>query len=79
MITSNLDYTLANLSYFMAGRDNHKKSVRAAQEPSGPSYGADNGRRGEQRLAAPRRRTYNLLTNCQIQTGVERRRRSRGA
>ena len=35
-ITSNLDYTLANLWYFMAGRGNHEKTI--AQLKSGLAF-----------------------------------------
>jgi Transposase DDE domain group 1 len=76
-ITSNLDYTLANLWYFMAGRGNHEKTI--AQLKSGlafhtvptMAYAANSA---WQQLVAL---THNLLTNFQIETGVERRRRSR--
>jgi hypothetical protein len=76
-ITSNLDYTLANLWYLMAGRGNHEKTI--AQLKSGlafhtvptVAYAANSA---WQQLVAL---THNLLTNFQIETGVERRRRSR--
>jgi hypothetical protein len=76
-ITSVLDYTLANLWYFTAGRGNHEKTI--AQLKSGlafhtvptMAYAANSA---WQQLVAL---THNLVTNFQIETGVERRRRSR--
>ena len=76
-ITSNLDYTLANLWHFMAGRGAHEKTI--AQLKSGLAfhtvptlaYAANSAWR---QLVAL---THNLLTNFQIDTGAEQRRRSR--
>jgi hypothetical protein len=76
-VTSNLGFTLANLWFFMAGRGNHEKTI--AQLKSGlafhtvptMAYAANSA---WQQLVAL---THNLLTNFQIETGAERRRRSR--
>ena len=76
-VTSNLGFTVANLWYFMAGRGNHEKTI--AQLKSGlafhtvptMAYAANSA---WQQLVAL---THNLLTNFQIETGAERRRRSR--
>jgi len=76
-ITSNLGFTLANLWYFMAGRGNHERTI--AQLKSGlafhsvptMAYAANSA---WQQLVIL---THNLLTNFQIETGVERRRRTR--
>jgi len=76
-ITSNLDYTLSNLWYFMAGRGNHEKTIAhlkgglAFDTVPTMAYAANSA---WQQLVAL---THNLLTNFQIETGVERRRRSR--
>jgi hypothetical protein len=76
-ITSNLDYTLANLWHFMAGRGAHEKTI--AQLKSGLAFHtvptlAYAANSAWQQLVAV---THNLLTNFQIDTGAERRRRSR--
>ena len=76
-ITSNLDYTLANLWHFMAGRGAHEKTI--AQLKSGLAFHtvptlAYAANSAWQQLVAL---THNLLTNFQIDTGAERRRRSR--
>jgi hypothetical protein len=76
-ITSNLDYTLANLWHFMAGRGAHEKTI--GQLKSGLAFHtvptlAYAANSAWQQLVAL---THNLLTNFQIDTGVERRRRSR--
>jgi len=76
-VTSNLDFTVANLWYFMAGRGNHEKTI--AQLKGGlafhtvptMAYAANSA---WQQLVVL---THNLLTNFQIETGAERRRRSR--
>lgn len=76
-VTSNLAFTVGNLWYFMAGRGNHEKTI--AQLKSGlafhtvptMAYAANSA---WQQLVAL---THNLLTNFQIETGAERRRRSR--
>ena len=76
-VTSNLDFTVANLWYFMAGRGNHEKTI--AQLKGGlafhtvptMAYAANSAWQQLVVLA------HNLLTNFQIETGVERRRRSR--
>ena len=76
-ITSNLGFTLSNLWYFMAGRGNHEKTI--GQLKSGlafhtvptMAYAANSA---WQQLVIL---THNLLTNFQIETGCERRRRSR--
>lgn len=76
-VTSNLGFTVGNLWYFMAGRGNHEKTI--AQLKSGlafhtvptMAYAANSA---WQQLVAL---THNLLTNFQIETGAERRRRSR--
>lgn len=76
-ITSNLDYTLANLWYFMAGRGAHEKTIGqlksglAFQSVPTLAYAANSA---WQQLVAL---THNLLTNFQIDTGAEQRRRSR--
>ncbi|MGH9817735.1 MAG: IS1380 family transposase [Candidatus Acidiferrales bacterium] len=76
-ITSNLDYTLANLWHFMAGRGAHEKTI--AQLKSGLAFHtvptlAYAANSAWQQLVAL---AHNLLTNFQIDTGAERRRRSR--
>lgn len=76
-ITSNLDYTLPNLWHFMAGRGAHEKTI--GQLKSGLAFHtvptlAYAANSAWQQLVAL---THNLLTNFQIDTGVERRRRSR--
>ncbi len=76
-ITSNLDYALANLWHFMAGRGAHEKTI--AQLKSGLAFHtvptlAYAANSAWQQLVAL---THNLLTNFQIDTGAERRRRSR--
>ena len=76
-ITSNLDYTLANLWHFMAGRGAHEKTI--AQLKSGLAFHtvptlAFAANSAWQQLVAL---THNLLTNFQIDTGAEQRRRSR--
>ena len=76
-ITSNLDYTLANLWHFMAGRGAHEKTI--AQLKSGLAFHsvptlAYAANSAWQKLVAL---THNLLTNFQIDTGAEQRRRSR--
>jgi hypothetical protein len=76
-ITSNLQYTLANLWYFMAGRGAHEKTI--AQLKSGLAFHtvptlAYAANSAWQQLVAL---THNLLTNFQIDTGAEQRRRSR--
>ena len=76
-VTSNLGFTVANLWYFMAGRGNHEKTI--AQLKGGLAfhtvptmvYAANSA---WQQLVVL---THNLLTNFQIETGAERRRRSR--
>ena len=76
-ITSNLGFTVANLWYFMAGRGNHEKTI--GQLKSGlafhtvptMAYAANSA---WQQLVIL---THNLLTNFQIETGAQRRRRSR--
>lgn len=76
-VTSNLDYTLANLWHFMAGRGAHEKTI--AQLKSGlafhtvPTHAYAANSAWQQLVAL----THNLLTNFQIDTGAERRRRSR--
>ena len=76
-ITSNLDYTLANLWHFMAGRGAHEKTI--AQLKSGLAFQtvptlAYAANSAWQQIVAL---THNLLTNFQIDTGAERRRRTR--
>jgi hypothetical protein len=76
-ITSNLEYTLTNLWHFMAGRGAHEKTI--AQLKSGLAFHtvptlAYTANSAWQRLVAL---THNLLTNFQIDTGAEPRRRSR--
>ncbi len=76
-ITSNLDYALANLWHFMAGRGAHEKTI--AQLKSGLAFHtvptlAYAANSAWQQLVAL---THNLLTNFQIDTGAEQRRRSR--
>lgn len=76
-ITSNLKYTLTNLWHFMAGRGAHEKTI--AQLKSGLAFHtvptlAYAANSAWQQLVAL---THNLLTNFQIDTGVEQRRRSR--
>jgi hypothetical protein len=76
-ITSNLHYTLANLWHFMAGRGAHEKTI--AQLKSGLAFHtvptlAYAANSAWQQLVAL---THNLLTNFQIDTGAEQRRRSR--
>jgi Transposase DDE domain group 1 len=76
-ITSNLGFTVANLWYFMAGRGNHERTI--GQLKSGfafhtvptMAYAANSA---WQQLVVL---THNLLTNFQLQTGAERRPRSR--
>lgn len=76
-VTSNLDFTVANLWHFMAGRGNHETTI--AQLKGGlafhtvptRAYAANSA---WQQLVVL---THNLLTNFQIDTGAERRRRSR--
>jgi hypothetical protein len=76
-VTSNLDFTVANLWYFMAGRGNQEKTI--AQLKGGlafhtvptMAYAANSA---WQQLVVL---THNLLTNFQLAGGVERRRRSR--
>jgi hypothetical protein len=76
-VTSNLDYTLANLWHFMAGRGAHEKTI--AQLKSGlafhtvPTLAYAANSAWQQLLAL----THNLLTNFQIDTGAEQRHRSR--
>lgn len=76
-ITSNLNYTLTNLWHFMAGRGAHEKTI--AQLKSGLAFHtvptlAYAANSAWQQLVAL---THNLLTNFQIDTGAEQRRRSR--
>lgn len=76
-VTSNLHYTLANLWHFMAGRGAHEKTI--AQLKSGLAFHtvptlAYAANSAWQQLVAL---THNLLTNFQIDTGAEKRRRSR--
>jgi hypothetical protein len=76
-VTSNLDYTLASLWHFMAGRGAHEKTI--AQLKSGLAFHtvptlAYAANSAWQQLVAL---THNLLTNFQIDTGATRRRRSR--
>ena len=76
-VTSNLDYTLVNLWHFMAGRGAHEKTI--AQLKSGLAFHtvptlAYAANSAWQQLVAL---THNLLTNFQIDTGAEQRRRSR--
>jgi hypothetical protein len=76
-ITTNLDYTLSNLWHFMAGRGAHEKTI--AQLKSGLAFAtvptlAYAANSAWQQLVAL---THNLLTNFQIDTCAERRRRSR--
>ncbi|MGQ0834453.1 MAG: IS1380 family transposase [Gammaproteobacteria bacterium] len=76
-VTSNLDYGLANLWHFMAGRGAQEKTI--AQLKSGLAFHtvptlAYAANSAWQQLVAL---THNLLTNFQIDTGAERRRRSR--
>jgi hypothetical protein len=76
-VTSNLRFTVRNLWYFMAGRGNHEKTI--AQLKTGlafhtvptMAYAANSAWQQLVVLA------HNLLTNFQIETGAERRRRSR--
>jgi len=76
-ITSNLGFTVANLWYFMAGRGHQEKTI--GQLKSGlafhtvptMTYAANSA---WQQLVIL---THNLLTNFQIETGAQRRRRSR--
>ena len=76
-VTSNLDYTLANLWYFMAGRGAHEKTIAQLKSQLAfhtvptLAYAANSA---WQQLVAL---THNLLTNFQIDTGAARRRRSR--
>ena len=76
-VTSNLDYTLANLGYFMAGRGAHEKTIAQLKSQLAfhtvptLAYAANSA---WQQLVAL---THNLLTNFQIDTGAARRRRSR--
>jgi Transposase DDE domain group 1 len=76
-VTSNLGLTVANLWYFIAGRGNHEKTI--AQLKCGlafhtvptMAYAANSA---WQQLVVL---THNLLTNFQIETGAERRPRTR--
>lgn len=76
-VTSNLGFTVRNLWYFMAGRGNHEKTI--AQLKTGlafhtvptMAYAANSAWQQLVVLA------HNLLTNFQIETGADRRRRSR--
>jgi hypothetical protein len=76
-VTSNLDFTLRNLWYFMAGRGGHEKTI--AQLKGGlafhtvptMAYAANSA---WQQLVVL---THNLLTSFQIETGAARRRRTR--
>jgi hypothetical protein len=76
-VTSNLDFTLPNLWYFMCGRGNHEKTI--AQLKTGlafhtvptMAYAANSA---WQQLVAL---AHNLLTNFQIATGSVRRKPSR--
>ena len=76
-VTSNLEFTVANLWHFMAGRGNHEKTI--AQLKGGlafhtvptMAYAANSA---WQPLVVL---THNLLTNFQMETGAPRRRRSR--
>ena len=76
-ITSNLDLTVANLWSFMAGRGNHEKTIGqlktglAFHTVPTMAYAANSA---WQQLVVL---THNLLTNFQIETGAERRRRTR--
>lgn len=76
-ITSNLDLTVANLWYFMAGRGNHERTIGqlktglAFHTVPTMAYAANSA---WQQLVVL---THNLLTNFQIDTGAERRRRTR--
>lgn len=76
-VTSNLGFTVGNLWYFMAGRGNHEKTIGqlkgglAFHTVPTMAYAANSA---WQQLVVL---THNLLTNFQIQTGAERRRRSR--
>ena len=76
-VTSNLGYTLENLWHFMAGHGAHEKTI--TQLKSGLAFHtvptlAYAANSAWQQLVAL---THNLLTNFQIDTGAERRRRSR--
>jgi Transposase DDE domain group 1 len=76
-VTSNLDFSLANLWYFMCGRGNHEKTI--AHLKSGlafhtvptMSYAANSAWQQVVSLA------HNLLINFQIDTGAIRRKPSR--
>lgn len=76
-VTSNLGFTVANLWHFTVGRGNHEKTI--AQLKGGlafhtvptRAYAANSAWQQLVVLA------HNLLTNFQIDTGAERRRRSR--
>ncbi|MGH9578397.1 MAG: transposase, partial [Terriglobales bacterium] len=76
-ITSNLGFNVANLWYFMAGRGNHEKTIGnlkgglAFHTVPTMAYAANSA---WQQLVIL---THNLLTNFQIETGAEPRRRSR--
>lgn len=76
-ITSNLDYTRANIWHFMADRGAHEKTLAQLKSSLAfhtvptLAYAANSA---WQPLVAL---THNLLTNFQIDTGAERRRRSR--
>jgi len=76
-ITSNLGFTVANLWYFMAGRGNHEKTIGnlkgglAFHTVPTMAYAANSA--WQQFVIL----THNLLTNFQIETGAEARRRSR--
>ena len=76
-VTSNLGLTVRNLWFFACGRGNHEKTI--AQLKSGlafhsvptQAYAANSA---WQQLVAL---AHNLLTNFQIETGADQRRRSR--
>lgn len=76
-ITSNLGFKVANLWYFMAGRGNHERTIGhlkgglAFHTVPTMAYAANSA---WQQLVIL---THNLLTNFQLETGAERRRRSR--
>jgi len=76
-ITSNLALTVANLWHFMAGRGSHEKTIGqlkgglAFHTVPTMAYAANSA---WQQLVVL---THNLLTNFQIETGAEQRRRTR--
>jgi len=76
-MTSNLGFTVVNLWYFMAGRGNHEKTIGqlkgglAFHTVPTRAYAANSA---WQQLVIL---THNLLTNFQIESGADRRRRSR--